>query len=78
MSLIIKQLEMQQIISPEKSGGKAHITRLAENAWLWRVQYRAHCAHLVARINQSTQNSKETKKIIQKRYAIRPILNWRE
>ena len=65
MSLIIKQLEMQQIISPEKSGKKAHFPRLAENAWLWRVQYRAHCAHLVARINQSTQNSKETKKIIQ-------------
>ncbi len=64
MALIIKQLEMQQVISPGESWDKANFTRLAENAWLWRVQYRAYCAHLIAHFNQSKPDTKETKETL--------------
>lgn len=65
MTLILKQLEIQKVVLQGQSLEAADFTRLAENAWLWRVQYRAHCAHLIAHINQSTQDTKETKELIQ-------------
>ncbi len=65
MPLILKQLEIQKIITPGKSWDQANFSRLAENAWLWRVQYRAYCAHLIAHFNQSTQENEETRKTLE-------------
>src|SRR3990167_2680085 len=51
MSLIIRQLEIQQVISSDPAGVEPDYARLAKHAWLWRIQYQAHCAHLVALLN---------------------------
>lgn len=52
MSLLIKQLEAQQVIYSKKQAMHVNFTRLAENAWLWRIQYTAQCAHLMTYLNQ--------------------------
>ncbi|MCH9756189.1 MAG: hypothetical protein K0U37_03215 [Gammaproteobacteria bacterium] len=63
MALILKQLEIQKVISQGKNWEEADFSRLAENAWLWRVQYRAHCSHLIAHLNQTKPNTEKTKEI---------------
>ncbi|MDF1677396.1 MAG: hypothetical protein P1U32_01730 [Legionellaceae bacterium] len=74
MSLIIRQLEMQQIISPGKSWENADFSKLAESAWLWRVQYRALCAQLVAHVNQSTPDTHTTKELTQTALSMAELL----
>ena len=67
MKLIVRQLEIQEIICEGAPLEEARFNHLAENAWLWRVQYRAHCAHLITHLNTSTVvlHSDNTKKEIQ-------------
>ncbi len=61
MSLIYRQLEIQQVISEGAPLDNAQFNLLAENAWLWRVQYRAYCAHLIAHLSTSTTNTHDEK-----------------
>ena len=67
MALIVDQLDTQGVISREASFKEADFNRLAENAWLWRVQYHAQCAHLIAHLNTSNANihDENTKQTIQ-------------
>ncbi len=65
MPLIIRQLEIQQVISSGENWETADFSKLAENAWLWRVQYRALCAQLIAHLNQSAPTPYETEELAQ-------------
>jgi hypothetical protein len=66
MKLLIKQLEIQQTITSGKDCTYVNFAQLAEKAWLWRIQYTAQCAHLIAHLNQPdiNINAEKTQEIL--------------
>lgn len=52
MSLLLQQLEATKVLSYHDGIITPDFNRLAENAWLWRIQYQVQCAHLITAIHQ--------------------------